>query len=141
MSIRDEDEGFPRERQIPFLTAQDALTAGSNEERRRILTTIQAQQTARAKQAHEAFACDSAPASTRVDKEEFQCRQYALMRDPVCLTVLSPRSRHEISGTGRPHCRRCGSKTCPQPTFSTCAVCRVCHPVGIANHIYFKITV
>ena len=49
MSIRsDEDEGFPRERQIPFLTAQDALTAGSNEERRRILTTIQAQQTTRA---------------------------------------------------------------------------------------------
>ena len=49
MSIRsDEDEGFPRERQIPYLTAQDALTAGSNEERRRILTTIQAQQTARA---------------------------------------------------------------------------------------------
>ena len=50
MSIRsDEDEGFPRERQIPFLTAQDALTAGSNEERRRILETIQAQQTKRAK--------------------------------------------------------------------------------------------
>ena len=49
MSIRsDEDESFSRERQIPFLTAQDALTAGSNEERRRILTTIQAQQTARA---------------------------------------------------------------------------------------------
>ena len=29
MSVRDEDEGFPRERQIPYLTAQDALTAGS----------------------------------------------------------------------------------------------------------------
>ena len=51
MSVRDEDEGFPREtRQVPFLTAQDALTAGSNEERRRILETIQAQQTKRAKQ-------------------------------------------------------------------------------------------
>ena len=51
MSIRsDEDESFSRERQIPFLTAQDALTAGSNEERRRILETIQAQQTKRAKQ-------------------------------------------------------------------------------------------
>ena len=50
MSIRsDEDEGFPRERQIPFLTAQDALTAGSNEERRRILETIQRQQAKRAK--------------------------------------------------------------------------------------------
>ena len=50
MSIRsDEDEGFPREtRKIPFLTAQDALQAGTSEERRRILETIQAQQTARA---------------------------------------------------------------------------------------------
>ena len=52
MSIRsDEDEGFPREtRKIPFLTAQDALKAGTSEERRRILETIQAQQTKRAKQ-------------------------------------------------------------------------------------------
>ena len=51
MSIRsDEDEGFPRERQIPYLTAQDALTAGSNEERRRILETIQRQQAKRAEQ-------------------------------------------------------------------------------------------
>ena len=76
MSIRDE-EGLPEERQIPFSPLR-MLTAGSNEERRRILTTIQAQQTARASEL-EAFACDSAPASTRVDKEEFQCRQYALM--------------------------------------------------------------
>ena len=50
MSVRDEDEGFPRERQIPYLTAQDALTAGSNEERRRILETIQRQQAKRAEQ-------------------------------------------------------------------------------------------
>ena len=51
MSIRDEDESFSREtRKIPYLTAQDALTAGSNEERRRILETMKAQQTKRAKQ-------------------------------------------------------------------------------------------
>ena len=51
MSIRDEDESFSREtRKIPYLTAQDALTAGSNEERRRILETIQRQQAKRAEQ-------------------------------------------------------------------------------------------
>ena len=51
MSVRDEDEGFPREtRQIPFLTARDALQAGTSAERRRILETIQRQQAKRAKQ-------------------------------------------------------------------------------------------
>ena len=51
MSVRDEDEGFRREtRQIPFLTAQDALQAGTSAERRRILETIQRQQAKRAEQ-------------------------------------------------------------------------------------------
>lgn len=49
MSVRDE-EGYVPMQQIPYCTAEDALRAGSSEERRRILKLLQSQQAARAKE-------------------------------------------------------------------------------------------